>query len=172
MTQSNESDISFLGRIAKEYHAVYSIKNNTIIFLRQDEKNSLKTVIIDANECDTLTIKNSNKTYYKSVTLKYQDTKKNKIETIKIGDEEPVYNIQDTFIDNSNLEYKAKAKLQSLNKGVKTGSFKIYGFGIYARSKLKFLNIKKEDDITYHIDKITHTLDENGWSMSVEFSNS
>ena len=173
IAQTNESDISFLLRIAKEFHAVYSIKNNTIIFLRQDEKSILPTVTIDANECsgNTPIIKNSNKTYYKSVSLKYQDTKANEIKTIQVGTEEPIYNIQDTFIDSANLESKVKAKLQKLNKGIKSGSFKIYGFGIYARSKLKFLNIKKEDDITYHIDKIVHTLDSNGWNMRVEFSN-
>ena len=176
IAQTNESDISFLLRLSKDYHAVYGIKNNTIIFLRQDEKSILKTVTIDANKCvgNTPIIKNSNKTYYKSVTLKYQDTKQNKIKTIKVGSGEPTYNMQDTFIDNdkdnANLKFKAKAKLQELNKGIKSGSFKIGGFGIYARSKLKFLNINSEDNVTYHIDKIVHTLDDNGWNMNVEFS--
>jgi phage protein D len=171
IAQAHESDIAFLGRIAKDFNAVYSVKNGTIIFLRQDEKNILKTVTIDAKDCDSLTIKNSNKTYYKSATLKYQDTKANKVETITVGSDEPIYNMQETFTNKSNLEYKAKAKLKKLNKGVKSGSFKIYGFGIYARSNLKFLNINSADDVTYHIDTITHTLDDNGWNMSVEFSN-
>ena len=173
IAQTNESDISFLGRIAKDYHAVYSIKNNTIIFLRQDEKSILSTVTIDAKECggNTPIIKNSNKTFYKSVRLQYQDTKQNKVKTVQIGKEKPTYNVQDTFTDKGNLESKAKAKLQVLNKGIKTGSFKIYGFAIYARSKLRLLHVKKEDDITYHIDKIVHTLDSSGWNMSVEFSN-
>jgi phage protein D len=170
--QSNESDIAFLGRMAKELNAVYSIKNETIIFLRQDEKSTLKTVTIDANNCDGLTIKNSNKTYYKSATCKYQDTKENKVETIEVGDKEPTYQMQETFTNKSNLEVQAKAKLTQLNKGVKSGSFKIDGFGIYARSNLKFLNIKQEDDVTYHIDTISHTLDDSGWNMSVTFSNS
>ncbi|WP_324171972.1 hypothetical protein [Sulfurimonas sp.] len=170
--QSNESDIAFLGRMAKELNAVYSIKNETIIFLRQDEKSTLKTVTIDAKNCDSLTIKNSNKTYYKSATCKYQDTKENKIQTIRVGDEKPSYQIQETFTNKSNLEVQAKAKLTQLNKGVKSGSFKIAGFGIYARSNLRFLNIKQEDDVTYHIDTILHTLNDSGWNMSVTFSNS
>ena len=169
--QTNESDIAFLGRLAKELNAVYSIKNETIIFLRQDEKSILKTVTIDANDCDGLNIKDSNKTFYQSAICKYQDTKENKIETIEVGSEKPTYKIQETFTDKSNLEIQAKAKLSQLNKGVKSGSFKCAGFAIYARSNLKFLNIKDEDDVTYHIDTISHTLDENGWNMSVTFSN-
>ena len=172
IAQTNESDIAFLGRIAKDLNAVYSIKNETIIFLRQDEKNTLKTIIIDAKDCASLVIKNSNKTYYKSATLKYQDTKNNKIQTVKIGTQEPIYNIQETFTDKTNLEFKAKAKLETLNKGIKSGTFKIHGFGIYAKSNLKFINIKLEDNITYHIDTITHTLDTRGWNMQIEFSNS
>lgn len=170
--QTNESDIAFLGRMAKDLNAVYSIKNDTVIFQRQDEKSTLKTVIINANNCDGLTIKNSNKTYYKSVTCKYQNTKENKIQTIIIGDEKPSYQIQETFTDKSNLEVQAKAKLTQLNKGIKSGSLKIDGFAIYARSKLRFLNIKKEDDVTYHIETISHTLDDNGWNMNLTFSNS
>jgi len=171
IAQSNESDMAFLNRLAKDFNAIYSIKNNTIIFLRMDEKNTLNKVIIDSNECENLNIKNSNKTYYKSAILKYQDTKENKIKTIKIGSKEPIYNIQETFLDKKNLEQKVKAKLANLNKGIKSGSFKIYGKPIYTGSKLNFLNLKDEDNITYQIDKISHTLDGNGWNINVSFSN-
>lgn len=175
VAQTNESDLVFLKRLAQEYYAVFSIKNNTIIFLSQDDEkhSSLPSVTINANDCldDTPIIKNSNKTYYSSINCKYQDTKENKIGNIKIGSGEPTYQMQTNYIDKKNLEQQAKAKLRSLNKGIKSGSFKISGRAMYAKSLLRFENIKDEDNVLYQIDKIRHDLSENGWISTVEFSN-
>ncbi len=170
--QTHESDIAFLGRLAKELNAVYSVKNDTILFLRQDEKASLKSVVIDALECESLSIKNSNKTFYKSAVCNYHDTKKNSIEKVETGSEKPCYKMQKSFTNKNNLKTETKAKLATLNRGIKSGSFKTAGRGIYARSTLRFLNITSEDDVAYRINSISHTLDGTGWSISAEFTNS
>ncbi|PHO10340.1 phage tail protein [Malaciobacter canalis] len=170
--QSNESDLHFLNRLAKEYNAIFNIKNNTLIFTKKikDEKKNddLPTYTINANNCDSYSIKYSNKTLYKSCKSTWHDTKENKTQSITVGSGEPVLINKGNFKNPAEAKGKAAAKLQRANQGLISGSLSIEGEAIFAGGKLNLVNTL-EDDGEYQIKTVEHTFDQGGWMININF---
>lgn len=170
--QSNESDLHFLNRLAKEYNAIFNIKNDTLIFtqkIKDEKKNDdLPRYIINANNCETYSIKHSNKTLYKSCRSTWHDTKENKTLSITVGSGEPVLINKGNFKNAAEAKAKAVAKLQRANQGLVSGSLSIEGEAIFAGGKLNLVNTL-EDDGEYQIKTVEHTFDQNGWVININF---
>ncbi len=166
--QHNESDLNFLKRFAKAHEAVFSIKDNQILFLRKAESEKLPLARIDLNEVESFSIKHSNKTSYASAKAIWHDTKENKIKEVIVGSGEPQLRIEHSFKDSAEAKLRAEAKLKSANAGIVSGNLTIYGSKIYAGGKLELSNAKEDNGI-YHIKSVTHTLNANGFITSVEF---
>ena len=170
--QHNESDISFLNRLAKDINAIFNIKNNTLIFLKKiknNEKNStLPAYIISAKDMHSIQIKHSNKTLYASAKASWHDTQENKTKTITVGSDEPTIVIKDVFSNEAEAKSTAQAKLHAANSGIVSGTFKIRGDIIYAGGILN-LTDTLEDDGKYQIKSVNHTFNDNGWTISLDF---
>lgn len=170
--QSNESDLHFLNRLAKEYNAIFNIKNDTLIFtqkIKDEKKNDdLPGYTINANNCGSYSIKHSNKTLYKSCKSTWHDTKENKTQSITVGSGEPVLMNKGNFKNAAEAKAKAAAKLQRANQGLVSGSLSIEGAAIFAGGKLNLVNTL-EDDGEYQIKTVEHTFDQNGWMININF---
>ncbi|RXJ86962.1 phage late control D family protein [Arcobacter sp. CECT 8985] len=170
--QSNESDLHFLNRLAKEYNAIFNIKNNTLIFtqkIKDEKKNDdLPEYTINADNCVSYSIKHSNKTLYKSCKSTWHDTKENKTQSITVGSGEPVLMNKGNFKNAAEAKAKAAAKLQRANQGLVSGSLSIEGKEIFAGGKLNLVNTL-EDDGEYQIKTVEHTFDQNGWMININF---
>lgn len=170
--QQNESDLHFLNRLSKELNAIFNIKNNTLIFLKKikdDKKNDeLPTYEIDINNCESISIKYSNKTSYKSCKAVWHDTKENKTMEILAGAGSPVYVYQGTFKDTAEAKVKAEAKLQIANQGLVSGTLTIPGEMIYAGGIINIVN-SLEDDGEYQVKSVSHNFDSSTWKTSVTF---
>ncbi|RYA23883.1 phage tail protein [Malaciobacter halophilus] len=170
--QSNESDLHFLNRLAKEYNAIFNIKNNTLIFtkkIKNEKKNEqLPLYIINANDCISYSIKYSNKTLYKSCKSTWHDTKANKTKSIIVGSGSPVLINKGNFKNEAEAKTKAQAKLHKANQGLVTGSLSKEGSVIFAGGRLELENTL-EDDGEYQIKTVEHTLDQNGWVININF---
>jgi phage protein D len=174
LEQTHESDLHFLTRIAKSYNALFAIKNNKIIF-KKKIKNSKKSedlprFTLVKNEGTYINIENVNKTLFNSCKAMWRDTKDNKQHSITVGSGEPLKTIKDSFENASDAKLKADAALQISNAGTKTGSISSYGFEIYAGGILD-LKGTVQDDGDYHITSVHHTIDSNGWNMTIEIQN-
>jgi phage protein D len=173
--QTNESDLNFLTRLADTYNALFSIKNNTLIFIKKNDNNSINEDLpifeVDAFEVENLSIKYSNKLFYKSCEAKWHDNKENKAKTVVVGDDKPVFSLTGTFKDEADATIKAQAKLSLINKGIVSGSFTMSGAEIYAGANLQLINtINNEDDGIFSIKTVKHNFTPTGgWIVNVEF---
>lgn len=178
VAQTNESDMSFLNRLADEYNAIFNLKNETIYFVKKvkdDKKNELlPRYEIDVKKCqDEVLITHSQKTHYNSVKVSYHDTKENERKEIFIPKDaaEPILIYKGNFTSEAEARAKAKAKLEKANQGKVSGSLTCEGEVIYAGGILKLLNIG-EDDYEYNITQVRHSFSKSsGWSTSLEFEN-
>jgi len=169
LSQTDESDLNLLNRIAKMYNATFNIKNDTIIFLKkQSESDNLPTFEINRAKISSYSIKYANKTLYGSVKAIFHNTKENKVKEVVYGSGEPQYVLQDTFKDESEALKRAEGILDLLNSGIKSGNLTIDGMNIIAGAKLK-LNGFGEDDGEYSIKRVTHSLSGSGYTVRVEF---
>jgi len=172
IAQSNESDLHFLNRLAKEYNSIFNIKNGTLIFtkkIKDKKKNEeLPAYEISADEVSSISIKHSNKTLYKSCKSTWHDTKENKAKEITAGAGEPCLINKGNFKDEAEAKLKAEAKLQRANQGLISGTLATDGEIIFAGGKLDLIDTL-EDDGEYQIKSVQHDYSANGWKINLEF---
>ena len=172
--QTNESDLHFLNRMAKEYNAIFNIKNNTLIFTKKiiDKKKNeaLPIYTISANDCNNQTpkIKHSNRTLYKSCKSIWHDTKENIAKEITVGVGKPCLVNKGSFKNEAEARDKASARLERANQGIITGNIEIDGAIIFAGGRLN-LTDTLEDDGEYQIKTVQHTFNNSGWIINIQF---
>jgi len=173
LSQTNESDLHFMKRIASDYNGIFSIKNGTLIFLKRtkDAKRSdeLPVFEIDSSECSELRIKHANRTLYASCKATWHDTRDNTVESVTVGNGNPVLLMEGQFKTAAEAKAKAEAKLERANRGIKSGKIEMHGKEIYAGGTLKLTGFG-EDDGEYSIKSVNHTFDD-GWVMIIEIEN-
>lgn len=174
--QTNESDMHFLNRIAKEYNAIFNIKNDTLYFMKKikenKKNNNLPKYNIDLNSCgDSPTIEHSTKTFYNSCEVSWHSTKDNKTfkKIVPLGGGDPILKYKGSFKNEAEAIVKATAKLERVNQGIIKGSLSTEGIKIYAGGILTLKNSLDDDNIEYQITKVSHSFNNNGWITSVDF---
>ena len=172
--QTNESDLHFLKRLATSYNALFSLKNNRLVFKKKikDGKKSdaLPRFSLELNNQTSVSIENTNKTLYNSCKAIWRDTKDNQQKSVTVGSEQPVKIIKDSFESMADAKTKAQAALDKANAGTKAGDISCSGFIIYAGGVLN-LSGTYEDDGEYEIVSVSHSLDNNGWNMQIKIEN-
>jgi hypothetical protein len=176
-TQTSESDMNFLNRLAKEFNAIFNMKNDTLYFMKKIKENkksdALPTYIIDLNEClPSPSIKHSNQTLYNSCEVSWHDTKENKTFTkiVPINGGEPILKLNGSFQNEAEAIEKAKAKLQKANQGLVTGGLSKMGEIVFAGGTLKLKNNLDDDNEEYQITKTQYSVNKNGgWTTNVNF---
>jgi len=161
--QVNESDMSFLNRLAKEHNAIFNIKNDTLYFMKKHT--DVPEVEIDISLCHTVEITYSNKTLYKSCKATYQNTKLNKNVSIIVGEGEPQLTKQGHFQNDDEARIYAENALKRATKSLAEGSLSIAGKVIFAGSNLTL------DNDVYSITKVSHNINSSGWVTACNFSN-
>jgi phage protein D len=175
-SQTNESDMNFLNRLAKEYNAIFNVKNDTLYFMQKIKENkksdSLPSYTIDVNKCSSISIEHSNKTLYNSCEVSWHDTKENKTitKTIPTNGSEPILKFNGSFQNEAEAIEKANAKLQRANQGLITGNLSKMGEVVYAGGSLKLLNNIDDDNEEYQITKTQYTINkQSGWTTNIDF---
>jgi uncharacterized protein len=174
IAQHHESDLNFLNRLAYQLNAIFNIKNQTLIFTHKVKGNkqntALPTYTIDVNECESFTVKHSNRTLYKSCKVQWHDTKTNQSQYVLSGSGEPCFIVTSPCATAAEAKIKADAKLQTENQGIYTGEITIAGKVVYAGGIITIINAG-EDSKTYQITSVNHTFDTSGWKTRIEFKN-
>lgn len=169
LTQTNQSDLDFLKKLADEYNAIFTIKNRTLIFVKK--KQTLPMFTFDAESVANIDIEETSKKEFKACECKYHDHKKNKEIKVKVGNGKPILHFTGSFKDKTEAKIKAKAKLDKENEGIIRGSLTTEGSICYAGANMILVNtIHGENDGLYKIKTVSHTMNASGWTMTVEFS--
>lgn len=173
-SQTNESDLVFMRRLAKELGATFAIKNNTILFRPKkggDKESELPSLSIDAKQTKSLSLETLDKTVYKSAKASWHSTKENKTKSVTVGSGSPVLQVRGSFKDDSDARTKAKAKLESANRGTVRGSFEYEGTNVIAGAKIDLSNIPAGWPSSFGIKQVRHSWGDGGYTINVEFEN-
>ena len=170
--QTNESDLVFMHRLARENNATFSIKNGTIIFKPKSlsaDKALLPTVLLSMGDLVDGDIDYQDKTEYLSAEAKFQKTKKNKIVTVKVGKGEPKLVLEGNFKNEADAKAKLVAALERENAGRVRGWCSVTTQEVIAGAMLTLdLGYKVESDL--QITEVRHRIDESGYVKDVTFT--
>lgn len=172
--QTNESDLVFMRRLARELGATFAIKNNTILFRPKkggDQDSELPALSIDAKNTKSLWFETLDKTVYKSAKASWQSTKENKTKSVTVGSGSPVLQVRGAFKDESDARTKAKSKLEASNRGTVRGGFELEGSNIIAGAKIEITGIPAGWPSSFGVKQVRHSLGGDGYTVSVEFEN-
>jgi len=161
--QHNESDMSFLNRLAKEHNAIFNVKNNTIYMMKKVVE--VPSISVDINQCITSEISHESKTLYASCKAIFHDTKSNKISTEIVGSGEPMLVKQGKWLTRALAREAATNALERANQGTAEGAISIKGRVVFAGSELNL------DAEKYEVTKVTQSLSRT-WTTAIDFKKS
>lgn len=170
--QTDETHISFLDRLAKEYDILFSIKNNIVYFVSKSWDELPKYSVL-ANQCSSSQITRSTKTFYKSCIIRYRDRKKAKWNVVQVGTGTPVLEIKCECQSEQEARIKAQNALYKMQRGTVRGTLTTIGQKVYAGTHLDLKEtFDNEDDGVYFIESASHKYThKGGWVASLEFEN-
>jgi len=167
LAQENESDLNLLIKLAKQYHARFNIKNNTLIFINFS-LDGVPSFLAIESECESYSITHTTKPAYKSAKAIWHSTKENKTKEVVVGKGEPQLTLKGNYKNEADAREKAKAALKNITQGTVKGNLKIYGQEFRAGAVLQLIGFLEEDG-KYNIDKVTHNISSR-YIVTVEFS--
>ncbi|HBM8823634.1 TPA: phage late control D family protein [Escherichia coli] len=151
--QTNESDGSFLMRLARQYGAIASVKNGNLLFIRQGQGKST-----------TVKRKRRTKKQKKEPEAKQGD--------YLVGTDENVLVLNRTYANRGNAERAAKMQWERLQRGVASFSLQLAEgrADLYTEMPVKVSGFKQPiDDAEWTITTLTHTVSpDNGFTTSLE----
>nr|WP_274539929.1 phage late control D family protein [Xenorhabdus mauleonii] len=116
--QTNESDVSFLTRIAKQEGAIASVKNGELLFIRQGENKTasgkaITPVLITRKSGDSHRFSLSDREAYTGVIAQWQDTRTATKQTVKLHKVETKEGKVEISIEYKSSEDKSSGKEKS-----------------------------------------------------------
>ncbi len=170
--QKNESDMSFLSRIAREYGYIFNIKDGYLTFINiEDLENTDSLFTLNKEDVNNLELKDSSAKVYGKCLLQYYDLKTKTLQsytaegntqlrdTLKLykrcDSPEEAKAFAQSALNNTNREVQGRIKLFEAPNSFTAGvNFNLAGFG-------KF-------DGKYHIKSQTRKADKYGYSAEGE----
>lgn len=171
LAQDKESDIHFLNRLAKEYNAIFNIKNDTLIFMHRIKDGEINPDLprytLHKDNLANLSITHSKKALYNSCKCCWHCTLDNVKKEVIVGDGEPCIVEYGQFKDEEEAKVRATALLEKTKGCYVSGSFSKEGAAIYAGGVVSLIGTI-DDDGEYNIKTVSHTMDGGGWVTDVE----
>lgn len=172
--QTDESDSSFIQRIAQDYGGIVKVAGGKLLFLEPTkgtfpDGSSLPTININYNEISSYRMRISERGKYNRVIAKYYNTDMAEEEQVEVGEENPTFSIRETFTDLIKAQMNAESKLKDDKRGTYFLSLEMVGNPIIsAESKIEINGAKKALQEAWIIQKANHNLDLSGFKTSVE----
>jgi len=170
--QTDETDIQFLDRIAKDYDVLFTIKNDIAFFVNKEDE-SHPVYAVNAEKCMSITVKTSTKKVYKSCKVEYYDKKLAMWIPQTTSGDQPQLKVKCEAKSEAEALAKGKSKLAQAQRGTVSGNLETIGQELYAGTRLRLYDTyNHEDDGEYSIETARHTYSRSsGWVVDVEFEN-
>lgn len=191
--QTNESDGSFLMRLAEQYGALACVKDGRLLFIRQGQGCRasgvpLPVITLTREAGDSHRFSLADRNAYTGVIASWLHTREPaKKETVKIrrktrtpeekqgdyliGTDENVLVLSRTYASRANAERAAKARWEQLQRGAASFSLQLARgrAELYTEMPVRVSGFKAPiDDSEWIITTLTHTLNDSGFTTSVE----
>ena len=169
--QFNETDLSFLARIARNYGYIFKLTDNLLTFTSAESLNSSNALFtLNRKDISSLSLNNASTKKYKACSVKYFNPKTKKLCTYTAKREDGT----DTLKLTQKVSSKAEA-IRIANANLKLGSKEITGSISLSEANELFcagINFNLLDfgnyNGIYHISSSTHSVSSNGWEVSGE----
>ena len=174
--QTNESDAAFLRRLGKQFDAVSTIKNNTLLFTLKSQSKTisgkdLPTINIKRKDGDSHTFTVDKRDDYTGARAYWHNSKKARRESVVSGLTKKCKNLKNTFASKAEAQEAVKAEWLRIQRGeYKFNMTLAMGRSdLIPQSPVIVSGYKKLIDETKWIaDKIRHGIGDNGFTTNVE----
>ncbi len=173
--QTNESDISFLDRLADERDAVVKTHENMLIFACEATAKSisnkiLPTVNINIKDTTSGSCTMNDRERYNTIKAYFYNKQTAEKDSVTVGSNaEPVFEIRSTYANKEEALKRASAKLTKLSRLTEKMTISMAGNPqISAESKLNITGLKAGLNGLWTVKKATHKLSNSGYNMTLE----
>ena len=173
--QTNESDAAFLRRLGKQFDAVSTIKNNTLLFMLKSQSKTvsgkdIKPVIIKRKNGDSHPFTVDKRDDYTGARAYWHNSKKAKRQSVVAGMTRRCKNLKNTYASKEEAEEAAKAEWLRIQRGeYKFNMTLAIGHpDLIPQSPVTVSGYKKLINETKWIaDKIRHDISDNGYKTTI-----
>lgn len=177
--QTNESDLHFITRLAKQYDAISTIKQNRLIMTPRGQGktisgNVLPTLILTPENLTRYRFTLADRGKYVAVIAYWHNTETAQKESIRAGNPEgkPVYTLRGLHPDADAAKAAARGKLNSLERGSITGLLTLPGNPqLKAETPLTLNHFHTTINGTWVVTRAEHSLDKSGFLTKVNVVN-
>lgn len=175
--QADESDANLLTRIAEEFDAVATIKNNILLFLERGKGKtasgeSLATITHHRSAGDQHTYSVSDRNQYSGVEVRYIVPGTAKRKKLIVGEETRLYKIRKLYNNEKEANIAADQQLKRLKRNAASVQVNLArgNATLSAESPLKLVGFKSEMDAhNWIVTTITHTINSsNGFTSELQ----
>ena len=168
--QTDESDLHFLTRIAKDYGAISKPVDNRLIFVPKGEARTatnqpMPEFNLNKSDLTRYSFSFADRGKYEAVIAHWHNNSTGKQIPVKAGDQtaRPIFTLKGLHPDADAAEAAARAKLSALQRGQATGSLTLPGqTDITAEAKVKLKGIKDKVNGDWIVTRAEHRLSSSG----------
>lgn len=171
--QTNESDLHFLTRLAKEHDAIAKPVLNYLVYVPRGEAKtvtgqSLAVVSLDRGDLKNLSYRKTERSKYNSVKAHWHDSANATKQTEIIGLDGPAFVLPHTYPNASEAKQAAVAKYHNLNRGTATlsAATAIGNAAIRAEGRIQLSGVRVGVDGLWSVTSVTHTLTSTNYTTS------
>lgn len=172
--QTDESDASFLLRLAKDYGASVKIAGGKLLFIEPSrgylpDGTPLPLIRIDPKEISSYRMRITERGLYSKVIAKYYDFEEGEEKKVTVGTGEPTFSLRDTFTSRNQALLRAKGKLEDIKRGQFALSLELIGNPlISAETRIEISVVREEIFGEWVVKQVRHTLNSSGYTTSLE----
>lgn len=181
--QLNESDLNYLTRLGSHFDAVATLKKATLLFLpiansRTSTGEPLNTITLTRTDGDQHSYMLLDRKAYTGVRAYWIDTNWAKRRSVLAGqtstpgtDGTSVKALQHTYNSAADARTAAESELLRIQRGVASFNLALAvgNAELQAQTPVQVRGFKPEiNDTDWLVERVTNTLDENGWTTQVE----
>lgn len=172
--QTDESDCSFMLRLAEDYGATLKIANGKLLFIEPlrglfPDGTKMPTIKIEYSSLSNYRMRITERNKYGKVIAKYYDFDEAEEKQVAAGSSNPTYTLRDTFISKNQATLRAKGKLADIETGQYNLSFETIGNPLLAaESKIEIAGIREELKNAWIVKQVRHSFSSSGFRTSIE----
>ncbi|MBN4078884.1 phage late control D family protein [Gammaproteobacteria bacterium AH-315-C21] len=173
--QTDESDLHFLTRLARDYNAVAKLNGGFLLFAIKNAGQSitgaaLTPLTIDKSQVSNYSVTLADRNRYESVVAHYQDYETGERISVRAGEGSPSYSIRHPLPDHDRAMAAAQSKLDALRRGASSASLtlKLGMPEIASESPVKLTGFRSGYDADWVIQTARHKIDaSSGYTTTV-----
>ena len=176
MDQTNESDLHFCTRLARQHDAVCTVKKGQLVFLRTNSRTTaggqtLEAMQITRTDGDQHRYHTAERTSYTGVRAYWHDGNKARRTAVLAGTDVDVKNLKDTYASAGDARAAAQAELQRVDRGAATLALTL-ALGrpaLMPQTPVTVTGFKPEiDGAGWLVKSVEHSLGDGGFTTSIE----